>query len=798
LTLYFSMQPIKTMQHMNGQSRRPEIHRFNLKNVLILGFIFLGAGYAAAQNLATNPGFETGNTNGWIWFGTPTLTVETTQVHSGSYACLVTNRTATYMGAAQSFTSVLQSGQTYNVSAWVRLVSGASQTVYLTFAKTDGNPTSYAQAATGTASSTGWTQIAGQYTLNISGTLGSLTLYAELPNTNAAYYIDDLSVQLTNIPPPPPTNGQCTVDWSNVFQRIDGFGASSAWNGSWTTAQADMLFSTNTGCGLSLLRNHITYAGSTSPSATPTTSETSIMQMAQARGARVWSAPWTPAVGFKSTNDTYDSLPITNAVNGGTYLGSGNNATNQAYASQLANYVASMKSSYGVNIYALSIQNEPDASVNTYEACQWTGQQIHDFATNLSSALAAKGFGSTKIILPESQNWTDPHNLKGPTLNDPNAAADVSIIADHNYVADNSVGDQTTPAAINTGGKALWETEVALLSGSDTSINNALYWAGRIHLFMTAAQANAWHYWWLVASGNQGLMDTSGNPAKRMYALGQFARFVRPNFYRIGVGSSTGPVQVSAYKDTNSPNFAIVAINSSSMIVTQVFYLANVTGVASVTPWITSATMSLSNQPPVAVSSGTFSYALPALSIVTFTGQSSAGGSLTLSSVADQTINAGVSLAIANAATDPNVPPLTLNFRLLQGPANATLVPDGSGTNAIFNWRPPVSQAGTTNPVSVLVAESGSPNLSATNNFTVTVNPLPTPPLTLQTVAAGQVTLVVNGTQGPDYTLLTTTNLAAGWQALFTSNSPAMPLTLADTNANASAAARFYRIQLGP
>ncbi len=49
----------------------------------------------------------------------------------------------------------------------------------------------------------------------------------------------------------------CTVDWNNVHQRIDGFGASSAWRSTWSTAQADMFFSTNNGIGLSLLRNHM-------------------------------------------------------------------------------------------------------------------------------------------------------------------------------------------------------------------------------------------------------------------------------------------------------------------------------------------------------------------------------------------------------------------------------------------------------------------------------------------------------------------------------------------------------------
>jgi glucuronoarabinoxylan endo-1,4-beta-xylanase len=776
------------------QTNRRTAYRFKLKSKFISGLLLLLAGVAGAQNLVTNPGFETGDTSGWTTQGSPQISAQTVQVHSGTYAALVTNRTAAWNGIAQSLTSALQAGQTYNVSAWVRLVSGTNQTFYLTFAKTDGNPTSYAQAAIGTVTSTNWTQISGQYTLSVSGTLSSLVLYCEQPNLTSAYYIDDVVVSNSvGNSPPVGTNGQCTVDWSNVYQRIDGFGASSAWDGSWTAAQADLLFSTNTGCGLSLLRNHITYANSTSATAVPTTVETSIMQMAQARGARVWSTPWTPAVGFKNTNNLYGSKPITNAVDGGSYLGNGNNITNLNYASQLANYVASMKTNYGVNIYALSMQNEPDAQVNTYEACQWSGQQIHDFSTNLFNALAAKGFGSTQIILPESESWSGNPGLYTPTLNDPNSAANVSIIANHNYVADNSVGDQTTPAAINTQGKALWETEVALLSGSDSSINNALYWAGRIHLFMTAAQANAWHYWWLVASDNGGLI-VSGVPAKRLYALGQFARFVRPNYYRIGVGSSTGSVQVSAYKDTNSPSFAIVAINSSSMIVTQTFYLANVTGVASVTPWITSATLSLAPQTSVAVAGSSFSYVMPPMSIVTFAGQSSTG-SLTLAPVANQTVNAGVTVVITNSASDPNVPPLTLNYSLLQGPAGATLITDGSGTNGIFTWRPPVSQAGTTNPVSVAVTESGGSNLSATNNFTVTVNPLNQPVLGSVTIANGQVNLVVNGDYGPDYTLLTSTDLI-NWQALYTTNSPLLPVTLVDTNS--TDAARFYQIQLGP
>ena len=289
---------------------------------------------------------------------------------------------------------------------------------------------------------------------------------------------------------------------------------------------------------------------------------------------------------------------------------------------------------YGINLYAISIQNEPDANVTSYEACQWSQANIHDFVTNLYNALVAKGVGSTKIVLPESQNWTDPKPLASTALSDANVSPYVGIVADHNYVPNNLVGDLTTPAQLYpASGKSTWETEVSQIGPGgggntyDGSITNGVYWAWRIHLFMTAAQVNAWHYWWLIPSSgntdNEGLTDISGNPAKRMYALGQWSRFVRPGYYRIDASTTAGSAFISAFNDTNSGNFAIVAVNTNgSTAINQTFNLNNFPGtVTSVTPWITSATLSLSNQSPVAVSGSSFSYTLPARSVVTFVGR---------------------------------------------------------------------------------------------------------------------------------------------------------------------------------
>jgi O-glycosyl hydrolase len=64
-----------------------------------------------------------------------------------------------------------------------------------------------------------------------------------------------------------------TVNWSDTRQTIDGFGASSAFFGqSLTTDQADQLFDSKKGIGISLLRTMIGVPADTSTNGTePTT-----------------------------------------------------------------------------------------------------------------------------------------------------------------------------------------------------------------------------------------------------------------------------------------------------------------------------------------------------------------------------------------------------------------------------------------------------------------------------------------------------------------------------------------------
>ena len=88
-----------------------------------------------------------------------------------------------------------------------------------------------------------------------------------------------------------------TINWSDVHQEIDGFGASSASTGDGiTNSQADLFWSTTNGVGLSLLRVQIESNGTYPDLAT--------MQKAQDRGVRIWGTPWSPPATMKSNGNT--------------------------------------------------------------------------------------------------------------------------------------------------------------------------------------------------------------------------------------------------------------------------------------------------------------------------------------------------------------------------------------------------------------------------------------------------------------------------------------------------------------
>jgi hypothetical protein len=164
----------------------------------------------------------------------------------------------------------------------------------------------------------------------------------------------------------------------------------------------------------------------------------------------------------------------------------------------------------------------------------------------------------------------------------------------------------------------------------------------------------------------------------------------------------------------------------------------------------------------------------------------------TLAPVSNRTTAAGITLTITNVASDPDQPWQTLAFSLLNAPGGANLTTN----TGVFTWRPAVTQANTTNLVRIQVADNGSPGLSATQSFNVTVPPFIAPLIGQPTTGSGYLGFRVSGQFGPDYSIQTSTNLL-DWMTLFTTNSPLLPFDWVDS-APATNAVLFYRAVPGP
>ncbi len=90
-----------------------------------------------------------------------------------------------------------------------------------------------------------------------------------------------------------------------------------------------------------------------------------------------------------------------------------------------------------------------------------------------------------------------------------------------------------------------------------------------------------------------------------------------------------------------------------------------------------------------------------------------------LAPIGDQSVNEGVELIFTAMATDPDLPGDTLTFSLDPGaPAGASI----DATTGVFRWTTTEDDGPGSYPVTVRVADDGSPNLSDFETITITVN----------------------------------------------------------------------------
>ena len=92
-----------------------------------------------------------------------------------------------------------------------------------------------------------------------------------------------------------------------------------------------------------------------------------------------------------------------------------------AYAQHLNDFVTYMRNN-GVDLYAISVQNEPDYA---HDWTWWTPQEMLRFMKENAGSI------NTRVIAPESFQYLK--NMSDPILNDPQALANMDILGAHLY-----------------------------------------------------------------------------------------------------------------------------------------------------------------------------------------------------------------------------------------------------------------------------------------------------------------------------------------------------------------------------
>lgn len=356
------------------------------------------------------------------------------------------------------------------------------------------------------------------------------------------------------------------IDENQVFQSIDGFGASDAWTiqatDQWpsetVTKAADLLFSHDKGIGLNIWRFNLgagsAFQGDSAQIQPMTRTESFLlpdgswdfskqkaqidfMKEAQKRGVTTFVAFLnSPPVYF-----TQNGL-ATNTGRGGTL-----NLKPECYG-QFADYIAKsikgLKEKHGITINYICPVNEPDGHWNwqgpKQEGSPATNAEIAKLTRLLDKALTAENL-DTKILVNESSDYramVSTHQTgvdRGyaiQTLFNADSASNVlglshveKMIAGHGYWTNTPLDYMRTMRenlrdTLQKFSVKFWMTEQCVMSndeeiggggGYDTTMKTALYVARWIHHDLVYANAASWQWWRAIGEDyKDGLLEDFG------------------------------------------------------------------------------------------------------------------------------------------------------------------------------------------------------------------------------------------------------------------------------------------------
>ena len=388
------------------------------------------------------------------------------------------------------------------------------------------------------------------------------------------------------------------VDTKQTYQTIKGFGGINhpEWTGQdMTEEQRQTAFGNGDDeLGLTVLRVFV------NPDKDQWYKSLSTAQYATKMGVTVFASPWEPPA----------DLAESGGSNGKLHLPKSNYA---AYAQHLNDFGTYMKNN-NVDLYAISVQNEPDyASEWTY----WSTDETTDFIANYGDKITSTRLMSPESFqyAPENASWVPDGGKKfyRKILNNSKAMENCDLFGTHFY---GTQRDWMDFPDLENSGKEIWMTEVYTDSKNDADVwPMALDVSENIHNSLVVGNMNAYVWWYIRRS--YGLMKEDGKISKRGYCMAQYSKYVRPGDVRIDATEQpVDNVYVSAYKGDDN-QVTIVAINKGTEGYTQNFTISGET-ISNVDRYRTSANENLAPTFNMEYNENGFYAQLPAESVSTF------------------------------------------------------------------------------------------------------------------------------------------------------------------------------------
>lgn len=380
--------------------------------------------------------------------------------------------------------------------------------------------------------------------------------------------------------------GECNIDTTKEYQIISGFGGINypMWISDLSSSQRATAFQNGDNqLGFTILRICVP------PEKSQWAAEVATAKYAQEQGALVFASPWNPPSSISESGGGRSK----NHVNRNNYA---------AYAKHLNDFYHYMKDN-GVELYAISVQNEPDYAG---EWTGWSSDETTEFLANYGDQI------DCRVMSPETFQYTNK-DYYTKILNNSKAFANTDLFATHFYGTQRS---QMDFQQLENCGKQIWMTEV-YVPNSEANSNNrwpeALQVAENMHNGLVVGNMSA-YVWWYIRR-NYGPMNEDGTISKRGYMMAQYSKYVRPGSVRIDATESpNSSLKISAYKDNGQ--IVVVAINSGYNAVSQTFKVnANISGVTGIR---SSGNENLAKISGIQSQTNSFSAQLPGQSVSTF------------------------------------------------------------------------------------------------------------------------------------------------------------------------------------